>query len=67
MSDVGDELRAAAEKPDRGSRAAAWAWEHRRTLAPILGVLLGALCPHLGWASGPCVVVGEMVRATMAP
>lgn len=67
MTDHDAELRAAADEPSKAARTASWLWERRRTLAPILGVLLGAICPHLGWAAGPCAVVGDLVRASVAP
>ena len=41
----------------------AWIWEHRRSIAPFVGVAMAILCPHLGpVASGPCKLVGQVVR-----
>lgn len=39
-----------------------WVWEHRRSVAPFVGVALAILCPHLGVVAGPCKLVGEVVR-----
>jgi hypothetical protein len=40
----------------------AWLWDHRKAIAPFIGVALAILCPHLGVVAGPCKLVGEVVR-----
>lgn len=44
------------------SRWYSWLWEHRKAIAPFVGVALAILCPHLGVVAGPCKLVGEVVR-----
>lgn len=44
------------------SNPLSWLWEHRRSVAPFIGVAFAILCPHLGVAAGPCKLVGEVVR-----
>lgn len=41
----------------------AWIWDHRRTIAPFVGVALALLCPHLGPAAKPCAIVGDVVSS----
>lgn len=62
MTDHDAELREAAEPSKPKPSATQWLWEHRRTVAPFIGVALAILCPHLGPISGPCKLVGEVVR-----
>ena len=56
------------EPPTPTGRAWSWLWEHRRSIAPFVGVTLAILCPHLGNAAGPCSILGELVRSwSMVP
>jgi hypothetical protein len=50
-------------KASTWSRALAWVWEHRRSLAPFVGVAAAIVCPHLGPVAGPCKLVGEVMRS----
>jgi hypothetical protein len=68
MTDHGDELREAAEgKPSGLDRARSFVWRHRTFFAPLVGILAAKLCPLLGWAAGPCAIVGDALRGSLTP
>ncbi len=68
VSDHGEELRESAEgKPDSFAQARGFVWRHRRFFAPLFGVLAAKLCPMLGWAAGPCAVLGDLLRDGLSP
>ncbi len=70
MPDHDNELRDAADgssKPDKLEQARSFVWRHRRFFAPLFGVLAAKLCPLLGWAAGPCVVLGDLVNQSLTP
>lgn len=68
MTDHDSELRDAAErKPSGLEQARAFVWKHRTFFAPLFGILAAKLCPMLGWAAGPCSMLGDVLRETLAP
>lgn len=68
MTDHGDELREAADaKPSHLAKARAFVWEHRTFFAPLVGILAAKLCPLLGWAAGPCSMLGDVLRESLTP
>lgn len=68
MSDLDSELRQAADKPPQGwARARAFVWQHRTWVAPLIGVLAAKICPMLGWAAGPCGMIGDVLRQSLVP
>lgn len=68
MAEHGDELREAADgKPSGLDKARSFLWRHRRFFAPLVGILAAKLCPLLGWAAGPCAIVGDALRGSLTP
>lgn len=69
MAEHGDELRDAAEAKPSSSveKARAFVWRHRTFFAPLVGILAAKLCPLLGWAAGPCAIVGDALRGSLTP
>lgn len=68
MAEHGDELRQAAEsKPSGLDQARAFVWRHRTFFAPLVGILAAKLCPLLGWAAGPCAIVGDALHGSLTP